>query len=587
MHIPDHCPLPAGAIVWAYLRDSGGDTQERSVAQQLDVARAYCARHQLILERVFADEAEQGSSAEQRAALADLLAAAEQFPLIHDRARRERAALALRRGVLFWMVARLGRDATETAWLTESLRMRGLAVVSLADPLLTGSPTLDPVLEAVMRMKAELDLQVMSRDIKRGLHAVVGMRDDDPRFLAHHPAYPSTGAYLGIFPNRVVPRGFQAEPVVIGQRRDGRLRTVQRLVPDPVQWPRAQLAWRLRVVDRASYPDIHAATHLYSAPSSYSYFFANRLYAGMFEIGGQVYGSPDDPFVLPLVSLEWFETEAERMAGRAARRRPGGRAHPDEIEPRWRSHGRLLSGLLYCARCGARLWAAATPERKGHRRWPYYWCSGAYAGRCDAGRVGARRLETAILRRLRDDVLTPAHLREHLAYLVDNLAERRQAVLQELRALDERLKTLARQAASLAEAIALRPASPTLLHKLDEVEAGQREARALRDARQSDLAAVASLELDEEAIEALIDRIMAAMGEVGNDNARHVVATFIARIDIEPGKLIAGRIHYTFPLDELTRQGVNKERVKASVVNPWPLIPVDFTLPRGVRSRLR
>jgi hypothetical protein len=31
------CPLDPGAVVWAYFRDSGGEAQERSVGQQLDV----------------------------------------------------------------------------------------------------------------------------------------------------------------------------------------------------------------------------------------------------------------------------------------------------------------------------------------------------------------------------------------------------------------------------------------------------------------------------------------------------------------------------------------------------------------------
>ena len=73
MRIPDICSLPAGATVWAYLRDSGGTNQDRSVDQQLEIVREYCARHHLVLERVFADAARQGDSTDSRAELWKLL----------------------------------------------------------------------------------------------------------------------------------------------------------------------------------------------------------------------------------------------------------------------------------------------------------------------------------------------------------------------------------------------------------------------------------------------------------------------------------------------------------------------------------
>jgi len=53
--------LPPGATVWAYFRDSGGEEQERSVGQQLDVAREYAARHGLHLTLTFTDAARKGS----------------------------------------------------------------------------------------------------------------------------------------------------------------------------------------------------------------------------------------------------------------------------------------------------------------------------------------------------------------------------------------------------------------------------------------------------------------------------------------------------------------------------------------------
>jgi hypothetical protein len=41
------CLLGSGSVVWTSFRDSGGTEQERSVGQQLGVARAYAAKHGL------------------------------------------------------------------------------------------------------------------------------------------------------------------------------------------------------------------------------------------------------------------------------------------------------------------------------------------------------------------------------------------------------------------------------------------------------------------------------------------------------------------------------------------------------------
>jgi hypothetical protein len=48
-----HPGLPFGPLVWAYVRDSGGPLQERSVYQQEQELRVYCKKHGLILVRIF------------------------------------------------------------------------------------------------------------------------------------------------------------------------------------------------------------------------------------------------------------------------------------------------------------------------------------------------------------------------------------------------------------------------------------------------------------------------------------------------------------------------------------------------------
>ena len=65
------CPLPPLSRVWAYLRDSGGDTQD--LASQRAYLLAYCEHHNLRLERVFEDGAISGGSTTGRDEFASMI----------------------------------------------------------------------------------------------------------------------------------------------------------------------------------------------------------------------------------------------------------------------------------------------------------------------------------------------------------------------------------------------------------------------------------------------------------------------------------------------------------------------------------
>src|SRR5262245_34837243 len=65
--------LPRGSIVWAYLRDSGGDGQEQSVPQQRMELELFCQFWGLVLAMVFADEAKSGGSVVGRDQFTDML----------------------------------------------------------------------------------------------------------------------------------------------------------------------------------------------------------------------------------------------------------------------------------------------------------------------------------------------------------------------------------------------------------------------------------------------------------------------------------------------------------------------------------
>jgi hypothetical protein len=74
------CPLAAGSRILTYARDSGGDTQERSVDEQIRLYDAYADHFGLAIVHHFHDRARPGSSLVGRDGLEQLLAEARRDP---------------------------------------------------------------------------------------------------------------------------------------------------------------------------------------------------------------------------------------------------------------------------------------------------------------------------------------------------------------------------------------------------------------------------------------------------------------------------------------------------------------------------
>src|SRR5690606_30453494 len=284
------CPLPPGTHVVIYCRDSGGEEQDRSVQQQIDTAREYCQYHNLVVDRVYVDEARVSSNTDKRNQLQEMLLDLHRnFRLIHDRYKRERAVQESPYGVIFWKSNRLGRDSIEATHIKTDLRLRGITILDLVTSANTGNAAIDALIEAFQQWQDEQALDEISQNAKRGLAQLVATRDNDPQFLEYNPGWQSTGAYLGLKPG-VVPLGFKGERIQIGVykrkkgRKSGEARIVQRIVYDSEMWEHCRLEWERRH-DGASFGEIHQALQLFKNVNSYNALFGNEIYSGKFRFG--------------------------------------------------------------------------------------------------------------------------------------------------------------------------------------------------------------------------------------------------------------------------------------------------------------
>ena len=244
------CPIPSGTSVDGGAGDSGHADQELSVPQQVAQMRRFAAEHGLAMVRIFKDEARPGSTTVGREGF-EALIAATRHPM------REASAL------LLWSYSRFARDFNDAAFFKADLRRLGWQIHSISDAVPAGD--FAPILEANIDWKNQRFLKDLGADVKRGLHRMA-----------------SQGYAPGGFP----PRGYKAEAVEIGKRRDGKPRIVTRWVEDGGLGPLARLAWKMRAKG-ASYGEVQEATGLYKTKSCWTAFFGNRTYLGILKCGDE------------------------------------------------------------------------------------------------------------------------------------------------------------------------------------------------------------------------------------------------------------------------------------------------------------
>jgi DNA invertase Pin-like site-specific DNA recombinase len=305
---PPPSTLPPGSTVWAYLRDSGGPTQDSSVEQQRAVIEEYCARHGLVLiHPPFEDVHKSGTSTKNRT----------EFEYMMSLSASERLRP---KGLLIWNHARFSRGGPyDVQFFKSTLRQRGIVIHSLTDKIPEGkfAPVIESLIETANQAKAE----EAAMGAWRGL-----------RHLVKQGAVPGTP-----------PRGIRRTPITV-RSESGSEHIAHRWEPDPHFAHRVLTAFEMKAAGK-SLAQIHRATRLYGSLNGYTTFFQNCIYIGTLKFGDLIvekYCKPSIPRKLWNKVQAILSAHAERAHLRSAQN------HPRRVNATY-----LLSGVMQCARCGA------------------------------------------------------------------------------------------------------------------------------------------------------------------------------------------------------------------------------------------
>lgn len=523
---PPPASLRPGSSVWVYLRDSGGDAQEQSVAQQKAEAKNFCAAHRLTLSIIFADEAKSAGSDAGRAEFIRMIDLSEHA--------RQRPA-----GILFWNFSRFARNYDDAQFYKATLRKRGLVLHNITGP--TFDNTLEGrVMESVMDYANAEKLRQTSRDVKRALEANTRQ-----------------GFSAGGFP----PRGYITEKVTLGFKRNGQPREVSKWVIDPELSDVVKLAWRMRSEGR-SLSHIMRATgdRLYKSKNSWSSFFSNKTYLGVGKCGDLEI--PDHHPAL--VDLETWNKVQRRM-----------NASSSSLITRARVKDRstLLSGLAFCLACGSTM----VFEHSGRTKWASYLCGRkrreSYKA-CVSRRVGAKGADAFVMEAVLNKILTPAYLHALLEQTRAQFADPGSFEAEADR-LKKALADCRRKLKNLRAQIETFGPSQTAATGLQARE-GEEEQLILELKNLEAKHDAAQLEISPEALALALDvwrgKISAAREARDVIALRNHLQEFVTRIELGYG---TARIHYTYPIADLTSNG--NDDLWGHLLIPCQVITVEWS----------
>jgi site-specific DNA recombinase len=502
-YMPPPSTLHPGAIVWDYLRDSGGSSQELSVPQQDQEVENFCNQYGFVRVRSFCDIARSGTSVVGRDSFLEMI------ENILDPKMRPQA-------ILVWNYSRIARDLTDASYYKGLIRRYGIQIHSLTDPVTEGEYR--PLVEMMIDFSNQEKSRQTSRDVKRALHSMVNQ---------------------GFSSGGTPPRCYLAEKVEVGVKRDGSPRIVSRWVPDPELWELGQLAWKLRAQGK-SYGEIQEATggRIYKSKGSWNTFFANESYLGIGKCGDE--RIPDHHPAL-VDQQTWDSVQALRQS------------HPKygsgdlSQHPRRVAAPSMLAGMLFCAHCGS----AMSHQTYKNSSWRCYICgkkSREGWKSCPGKMVNARNAEIVVLNAVLNRILTPECFSDLLHKVQERFADNAD-LEREIRSTRLVLSKVERAVSNLLDALENQGVA-SVAERLKEREA---EKSALQSKLQAlvNQQAASALKISKEAIELVLsdwrDRLLRDLQIQDIQAVRDILHQLIARIEVSYDHI---RIYYRYSLSD-------------------------------------
>ena len=284
--------------------------------------------------------------------------------------------------ILVWKFSRFARNREDAIIYKSLLKKRGVSVISINEPV-DNSPA-GNLLEGMIEVIDEFYSQNLAEDTKRGL---------------------KENASRG-FHNGSTPIGYKTIDVKDGEK------SRKKLAIDDKYSPIIRRIFKLYVQYKglkeiANILNNEGLKTKNNAPwrkAAISYILKNPVYKGTYVYGRN--NDKDDEIIIEnnheaIVDKQLFDKAQEILNSRSS-----DKFHPREINSTY-----LLSGLITCGKCGAKMTGHSAKSGKNH----YYTCQNySKCGKsvCDAKSINKKKIEGTILLTMLTNIFTEENLRK-------------------------------------------------------------------------------------------------------------------------------------------------------------------------------
>ena len=510
------------AVLYARVSSEKQAEKDLSISAQLKALRKYASDKGLEIVREFVDEAESARTA-NRPAFQEMIALAKQKTKLFDI-------------ILVWKLSRFARNREDSIVFKSLLRKKGIQVISINEKF-DDSPA-GALLEGLIEVIDEFYSTNLAQDTKRG------MRENASR-----------GFYNGGYP----PIGYKIEKLKEGAAQ----RNVLRLDEEYAPIVRRIFDMTLRgvgakeIANTLNREGIKTRQAKTWARNHVFYVLKNEIYTGTLVWG--VSDKSQEPLRRennhdPIISKEEFEKAQSFLSKRS----------PKNCRPRTLNSQYLLSGLLYCGKCNYAYQGCAAKSSRFH----YYACHNVLAkGKtsCSAKLVNKERIETAIVNRLKSQVLTEENLTKLLTLTNLELAQSRTAEQNQIDIIDKEIAKNERKLDNLYRVLEdgkfdaddLAPRIKEIRKSVDELRE-QKQILSMKTHRQIEPMTKAQLRK-------YVDDLSQLLSEGTIFEQKGFVRSFINRITVNDNKVT---VSYTYPahkdLEEFGLRGVLGSAIKSS-----------------------
>ena len=512
--------------------------KDLSIPAQLDACRAEAARRGWTVAAEFVDEAESARS-DARPSFQNMMRAAKSKTKPFD-------------AILVWKFSRFARSREDSVVYKALLRRHQIELISLNEH--TDDSASGQMLEGIIEVMDEFYSRNLAEDTTRG------MRKNAER------GYQNGGR---------VPIGYLRESRGSGESPK------KVLVPDPGWAPLVRRIFRealdgsgaLSIAQGLNQDQLRTKAGRPWTNQRVLYILKNEVYCGTLVWGRHRTGLLKSRSMEPIRN----ETSHDGLVSRRDWERTQviiQQRSPTVMHPRAVSGNYLLSGLIYCGLCGARL--IGHPAKGG--RYHYYTCQTKkkQGGKACASRYLNRdKADTKLVDKLKDAVLNPAHFAELVAMVNEELKSEQLNLNTQLIPVQAQLSQAKQRLERLFDLLETDAMDVELLKP--RLEKQRRRVVMLSD-QEAMLTSVlkASPPLQEISREALVEEVHSLQDHLSSgsmDERRAFLRAWIRRIDWKDGKLI---VTYTFPVwPGSGEQGGPESGWQDPAVNADTLVPVN------------